>query len=370
VAPEPGAIRPRAYGDSMIVQLTRFVFFTSGVLGGYAVSRMLDWSEQLEGLPQEFVIILFIILGASIGFILGGMVGRELTRLYEHIESRIEEVGISDLVLGSVGLLLGLVVGLLVSYPLRLLQPRSVAFLSSVLLFGLSGYGGLRAFLTKRHEFARLFSRLTPAEDGAALEPAVRPKLLDTSAVIDARFTELLREGFLEPPLRLPRFVLAELQTLADSADDLKRARGRRGLDLLQSITGPQGQVEVFETDYADLRDVDEKLLRLGADTGGTVITVDYNLTKVARVAGVGVLNLNELSVALRPRILPGERLRVLVSREGREAGQGVAYLEDGTMVVIAGGRGAIGKEVDAEVTSVLQTSAGRMIFTKLQEAV
>lgn len=354
----------------MIVQLTRFVFFIGGVMGGYAVSRTADWAEQLDGLPQEFVIILFIILGASIGFVFGGMIGRELTLMYERAEERFGDVRFSDLILGSVGLLVGLLIAVLVSYPLRLVEPHVLAFLASVMIFGVVGYGGLRLFLTKRNDFARLFSRLEPQAADDSLAPAAStPTLLDTSAVIDGRFVELLHDGFLDPPLRVPGFVLFELQTLADSADDLKRARGRRGLDLLQT-TRNEDAIEVFDADYPDIKDVDSKLVKLATDTGGRLVTVDFNLTKVARLAGARVVNLNELSVALRPHILPGEMLRLHVSREGKEPDQGVGYLEDGTMVVISNARAAVGTEVSAEVTSVLQTSAGRMVFTRLREAV
>jgi rRNA-processing protein FCF1 len=195
-------------------------------------------------------------------------------------------------------------------------------------------------------------------------------KVLDTSAVIDGRFVELRELGLLEGEMRVPRFVLGELHTLADSADDMRRARGRRGLDLLARLKDVESQrVEVFEADFPDIPDVDNKLLRLAAETGAVVLTVDHNLTSVARVRGVGVLNLNEVASAMRPNHLPGERIRLRVAKEGKEPGQGVGYLEDGTMVVVAEGRDRIGRDADVEVTSVLQTSAGRMIFSRFSRA-
>ncbi|MBE0417843.1 MAG: hypothetical protein IBX63_08750, partial [Coriobacteriia bacterium] len=169
-----------------------------------------------------------------------------------------------------------------------------------------------------------------------------------------------------EGDLRVPRFVLGELHILSDSADDTRRARGRRGLDLLSRLRDEDSRrVEVFEADYPDIPDVDNKLLRLAAETGATVLTVDHNLTSVARVRGVAVLNLNEVASAMRPNHLPGERIRLRIAKEGKEQAQGVGYLEDGTMVVVADGRDHVGGEADVEVTSVLQTSAGRMIFSR-----
>ena len=188
--------------------------------------------------------------------------------------------------------------------------------------------------------------------------------LLDTSAVIDARFVELKRLGFLPGTLRVPRFVLAELQTLADSADETRRARGLRGLDLLASLP-PEDSVSVFESDYPDTPQVDDKLMRLAVDAKSSLVTVDYNLTKVARVRGIDVTNLNEAAAALRPNYIPGELMRLKVVKPGKESDQGVGYLDDGTMVVVQSGRALVGREADLEVTSVLQTSAGRMIFAR-----
>lgn len=350
----------------MIIQLTRFVFTVAGALAGIAVSNMLDWANQL-GLPGQvtLVIIIFIILGAAIGYLLGGIVGRELARVYNVIEERLAEYATTDLLLASVGLLIGLIVALIVTYPVRLVMKDPVAtFLVLMLIFGMCGYGGMRIALLKRRDFRLAFGRLN-AEDHASAQ--MLAKYLDTSAVIDGRFVELRRAGLLEGPLRVPRFVLGELQTLADSADDTKRARGKRGLDLLETVTGGELGPEVFQVDYAEIPDVDSKLLRLVRDAGGAVVTVDSNLTKVARVQGLAAVNLNEIASAMRPAYLPGESLKLMIVREGKEAEQGVGYLEDGTMVVVADGKRRIGEETDAEVTSVLQTAVGRMVFARVR---
>jgi len=196
----------------------------------------------------------------------------------------------------------------------------------------------------------------------------VRPPsitLLDTSAVIDGRFEAVRTAGFFPGDARVPRFVLVELQTLADSADDIKRARGRRGLDALARINTSGEAIAVFEAEYPDTPSVDAKLVRLARDTGGSIMTVDYNLMKVARAEGVVALNLNELAESMRPAFLPGDSMHLMIVKSGKEPGQGIGYLEDGTMVVVQDASDGIGHELTVEVSSVLQTSAGRMIFAR-----
>jgi uncharacterized protein YacL len=344
----------------MIVQLSRFVLATLGALAGLMVKDVIDWTSQI-GFPETLVIILFVILGCSIGFILGGILGRELTSASRYLEEYTRRMSAPDLVLATSGLLVGLVIALVGSTPFRDIQPSWLAISATVTMFVVLGYYGVRVAMLKRREFARLFPHL----GDELTEGASARKLLDTSAVIDGRFVELARGGILEGSLRAPRFVLAELQTLADSADDTRRARGRRGLDLLATLRSGPGAVEVFEADYPEVPDVDSKLVRLARDLDAEIVTVDYNLSQVARVQGVAVLNIAEIATALRPTHLPGEQIRISVVREGKEADQGVAYLEDGTMVVVASGRDRIGDDVDVIVTSVLQTSGGRMVFAR-----
>ena len=209
----------------------------------------------------------------------------------------------------------------------------------------------------------------TPA---ARLNPAGRfrtPKLLDTSVIIDGRIADLCETGFMEGEFVIPQFILQELQHISDSADLLKRARGRRGLDILNAIQKSDDVVvEIVEDDFPHVKEVDAKLVELGKKLDAKILTNDLNLNKVAELQGVQVLNINELSNALKPVVLPGETMRVFVLKEGKEAGQGVAYLDDGTMIVVDNAKRYIGKNVDVVVTSILQTSAGRMIFTRLRE--
>jgi uncharacterized protein YacL len=345
----------------MFVQLTRFVFATLGALAGLSVKDLIDWNQQI-GYSIPTVIILFVILGAAVGFILGGMIGREIERAYLFLEEYLRHMSLSDLILGVAGLLVGLVIALILSVPVRLLQPPAVALMGQALMFVVLGYLGARSALIKRKDVAAAFSRFAPE---SVESPRPTTKLLDTSAIIDGRFAELLRAGFVEGEARVPGFVLSELQTLSDSADDLRRARGRRGLDLLAALRTGDHPVEVFAMDYPEIPDVDSKLVRLALDTGAAMVTVDYNLTQVARVQGVDVLNINDLAAALRPNHLPGETIRLHVTREGKESDQGVGYLEDGTMVVVQNGRSLLGEMADVDVTSVLQTAGGRMVFAR-----
>ncbi len=194
-------------------------------------------------------------------------------------------------------------------------------------------------------------------------------KILDTSAIIDGRIADLCKTGFLEGVLIIPHFVLNELQKIADSSDPLRRNRGRRGLDILNKIQKEnQVSVRIFDMDYEDLAEVDTKLLRLARELEAKVVTNDFNLNKVAELYGVEVLNINDLSNAIKPVVLPGEEMMVHVLRDGKEYGQGIGYLEDGTMIVVEGGKNFIGLNIEILVTSVLQTSAGRMIFAKPKE--
>ena len=197
-------------------------------------------------------------------------------------------------------------------------------------------------------------------------ENKIPPKVLDTSVIIDGRIADICKTGFIEGKLVIPRFVLNELQHIADSSDDLKRVRGRRGLDILNIIQKELDiEVEITEKDFDDIPEVDSKLLKLAQVMNGKVVTNDYNLNKVAELQGVAVLNINELANAVKPVAIPGEEMVAQVVKEGKESNQGIAYLDDGTMIVVEGGKKHIGQTINVLVTSVLQTPAGRMIFGK-----
>jgi uncharacterized protein YacL len=230
-----------------------------------------------------------------------------------------------------------------------------------VLLFG---YVGISMGLTRASNWESLMAAVHRRQNGDQ-----NPIIVDTSVIIDGRIVDICKTGFIDGTLIVPRFVLKELQNIADSADVLRRMRGRRGLDIVKVLQEPESKVRlrVTEDDPAHIDEVDGKLVQLGRDYGAKVMTNDLNLNKVAQIEGVPVLNINDLANALKPAVLPDENMEVKIVKEGKEAYQGVGYLDDGTMVVVDGGKNYVGKDVSVIVTSVLQTSAGRMIFTKLQ---
>lgn len=325
-----------------------------------------------------------ILLGALVCFAFSRPLVERTMRLLSAAEGRMEKMSLQQVMLTSAGLVVGLVVAFLITQLVLSAGTSLITLSFSALMYvalgslgartGLRhGRDGKRRFLRRRAaEGADLAASVLDAEDTSAEEPydespRAGRKYLDTSVIIDGRILDIVRTGFLEGELVVPQFVLAELRHIADSGDGMRRARGRRGLDVLQKLQKESG-VTVDETDYPELSEVDVKLLRLCREGGGAVVTNDYNLNKVAGVTGIRVLNVNDLANAVKPILMTGEELRVQVVREGKEPGQGVAYLDDGTMIVIENGRRHVGQTITATVTTVLQTSAGRMIFTKAAE--
>jgi uncharacterized protein YacL len=231
------------------------------------------------------------------------------------------------------------------------------------------GYLGINVAIRKRDELFNLFTMFPWINKERHKDKAVnicQYKILDTSVIIDGRIADICKSGFIEGTLLIPGFVLEELQHIADSSDLLKRNRGRRGLDILNRIQKELGMyVQIDNRDFDEISEVDSKLVKLGQVLKAKIITNDYNLNKVAELQGVPVLNINELANAVKPVVLPGEEMVVHVVKDGKEFGQGVAYLDDGTMIVVDGGKRHIGETIGVLVTSVLQTAAGRMIFAK-----
>ena len=300
----------------------------------------------------------FLLAGLGMGAVAGGLILAG--------EYALRRLSFGIIVGGAVGLAGGLVLTGLVEWV------GSAVFDVETFLFHIGGlvfllglpYLGLVIGARFGHEqFPGPSGHASPGASNATT------KVLDTSVIIDGRVADLCETGFLEGPFLVPHFILNELQHIADSSDSLKRARGRRGLDILNKIQKmPDVDVRIVEEDFPHVKEVDAKLVVLAKKVGGRIITNDLNLNKVAELQGVRVLNINELCNALRPVVLPGETIRVFVLKEGKEAGQGVAYLDDGTMIVVDNARRCIGRNVDVTVTSVLQTTAGRMIFTRLKE--
>ena len=296
----------------------------------------------------------------------GALIGLAVGIFAILLEMAVRKAPVRALTGAVLGLAAGILLASLLALPIKGLPiSPELAGIGRFVIYAILGYFGLVFGAKKGSEFdfKKTISVLKAAPEASNV------KILDTSVIIDGRIADICETGFLEGVFVIPQFILHELQHIADSSDPLKRARGRRGLDILHRIQKiPFLDVRVIEEDFPKIKEVDTKLIALAKTKNGKVITNDFNLNKVAELQGVTVLNINELSNAVKPVVLPGELMRVFVLKEGKEFGQGVGYLDDGTMIVVENGRKFIGKTIDVAVTSVLQTTAGRMIFTKLKE--
>lgn len=331
-------------------------------------------------------ILLGAVLGGLIGFLASPYFIRCLKRFSAWVEQQLGKMPIHDVIAGAIGLAIGLIIANLLGYSFAKIP--IVGDYIPVIFSIVFGYLGITITIKKRQELTGLFDFVprfmkdfakmkemragasqAPAETAKAAAPKAEDKaykLLDTSVIIDGRIADICDTGFIEGTLLIPVFVLEELQHIADSSDVLKRTRGRRGLDILQRIRqSTKVKVEITNVDFDDIAEVDSKLVRLGQQVGGKIITNDYNLNKVAQLRGVEVLNINELSNAVKPVVIPGETMHVTIVKAGKEPGQGVAYLDDGTMIVVENGYHHMNESITVEVTSALQTAAGRMIFAK-----
>jgi len=309
------------------------------------------------------------VVGAVILFLVSNRLVDYIVNTVHWGEEMLLKLPIVDVMFGAIGLIIGLIVAFLLFLPISSIPIPVVGDLLPLLVSGLLGYLGFQVGFRKRDEIMAVFSigkKEKAKKDGNNITANVEHKILDTSVIIDGRIADICRTGFIEGALVIPGFVLAELQHIADSSDALKRNRGRRGLDILNKIQKElKVNVQIWEGDFEDVSEVDSKLIKLAKLLNGKVVTNDFNLNKVCELQGVPILNINDLANAVKPVVLPGEELTVQVIKDGKEYGQGVAYLDDGTMIVVEGGREYIGSDVDVLVTSVLQTSAGRMIFAK-----
>lgn len=392
----------------MLIRVIRFfVTVLLAVIGGvilHLASPVLTELISTEVLKTDmglYKLTMANVILIGVGMVVGGIAGylvspyfvAKLQKFSIWVEGQLSKMPLQDVIAGVVGLAIGLIIanllgGTFVNIPV-------IGNYLPVLFSIVFGYLGIHIVVRKQKEIGELFGRMMKlkkkprekqGEDGT-VQPAAQPvpaapampaggygsydslvgcKLLDTSVIIDGRIADICGTGFLDGKLLIPVFVLEELQHIADSADALKRVRGRRGLDILQKIRTESGlQVEIINQDFEDITEVDSKLIRLGQQLGGKIVTNDYNLNKVSELQGVPVLNINDLSNAVKPVVIPGENMHVTVVKEGKEQGQGIAYLDDGTMIVIENGRYHLSKAIEVEVTSALQTSAGRMIFAK-----
>ncbi len=341
--------------------------FAGLILGGVVGGQVASGRPSAVDLGRIHVplFIVGVVVGGLLGSLLALWVWRRFEQAMAWVLTRLAHVSLRDVALGLLGLGSGLVLAFLIGFPLSRI-PGIGGYLALAAALAL-GYLGYQLVMERRDELAGSLFRL---DRSGRVSPKTRgaPKVLDTSVIIDGRIADVVKAGFLEGPFLVPRSVLAELQRIADSSDTLRRNRGRRGLDILQRLQQELQAVQIAEDPKDGAGDVDGTLVALAKTVRGWIVTNDFNLNKVAALQGIRVLNINELSQALRPVVLPGEELAVQVIRDGKEAGKGVGYLDDGTMVVVEGGKKYIGETSEVVVTSVLQTVAGRMIFGRPKE--
>lgn len=311
------------------------------------------------------------LLGAIIFLFISAIIGKYVIDAVKRLEKSLSGKSLAFLLFGTIGTGIGLLLGALISIPLFNME---VVFFSNILpmiIMLLLAYLGFKVATTRQEEWRKLVGPKNKRTADDVLERKAdetfrKYKILDTSVIIDGRIYDVSKTGFLEGVLLIPNFVLYELQYIADSGDSLKRVRGRRGLDILNALQKEESvEVEMYEGDFEDIQEVDSKLIKLAKLLDGVVVTNDFNLNKVAEFQNVPVLNINALANAVKPVVIPGEQMRVLVVKDGTERQQGVAYLDDGTMIVVEDGQHFMNKELDVVVTSALQTAAGRMIFSK-----
>ena len=364
--------------NSMRKRLIKIVFAILGIGIGYS---FFPWAWRLANFNQPWLVnpIMNMFLGLVIMSFLGLLLSNPLEALIKKIESSLLHQKPEVLITEGISMIVGLVIAALIS---TLFSHSQLFFFNTILPVVLMIIFGYLGFIVGKMHFSdlpKLFAlkkkaesevvKATPEEE--VLERKVgenfyRYKLLDTNILIDGRIYDLAKTGFLEGTLIVPNFVLYELQYIADSGDSIKRVRGRRGLDILNKLrTEKLVPVEMYEGDFEDIQEVDTKLIKLAKLLDAEIITNDYNLNKVSEFQNVRVLNVNALAKSLKPRVIPGEKLNVMVIKNGTERQQGVAYLDDGTMIVVEDGRYFMNKTIEVEVTSAIQTDAGRMIFAK-----
>lgn len=355
----------------MFAKVMRVAFALIGFAAGYSFFTYFPILPSfVEGLPiwgYDFSAIVGAFLIGLIFFLLAPGFIKGLRYFVHWLERALLVIPGQDMVAGTVGIILGLLIGTLLVQPFKIIPfiGPYLPILSNLML----AWVGAMVAVKKREDIFGVFRISRSSLDGSVKEKGyVMAKILDTSVIIDGRIADICDAGFLDGKIIIPGFVLEELRHIADSSDALKRNRGRRGLDILNRIQKEINiPVHVLDDTEDEGLEVDSRLVKLAQRLGGKVVTNDYNLNKVCELQGVPVLNINELANAVKPVVLPGEEMDVQIIKDGKESGQGIAYLDDGTMIVVDGGRSYIGGEISVLVTSVLQTAAGRMIFARLK---
>jgi uncharacterized protein YacL len=349
--------------SDFVMRLFGMIIFS--IVGAYIG----NWIGRFDLQQQLLSTLTFGLVGALFGLVLTPYF---TTRPLRGLRSLLGRLSAETLFAALVGLVVGLVVSVLLAFPLSLL-PDPVGKILPFVGVMLFSYFGVSLFVMRQSDFANIVGALsTRREDGSPagnFPTSNRTTILDTSVIIDGRVADIAKTGFLPGTLLIPRFVLNELQYIADSPDNLRRARGRRGMEVLSELQKASSVVvRISDIDVEGVREVDDKLVILARQLKCPILTNDYNLNRIAELQGVPILNINELANAVKSVVLPGEALSISIIQEGKEANQGVGYMDDGTMVVIENGNKLIGKTVNVNVTKVLQTAAGRMIFAKPED--
>ena len=363
----------------MLKKIVKLISSIMGIAIGYIVGKVLitlgirqGIKVFVEPLYTGLILLIVILIFAIIFYFLSSFIYKGIIAIIDGFERNIQKLTVTEFLFGTLGLLVGLVFATLIGVPIS-----RIHFVIGPILFILidliGALVGIKIFIKRKDDILNLLTSIKKngiRDKKNKHNEKICPKILDTSVIIDGRIFDICQTGFVEGPLVIPGFVLNELRHISDSADGLKRNRGRRGLDILNKIQKELSiETQIYEEDFPEIAEVDAKLLKLAQVLNGKVVTNDFNLNKVAEFQGVPVLNINELANAIKPVLLPGEEMKVMVMKDGKESSQGIAYLDDGTMIVVEGGRKFINEEIIVVVTSVLQTAAGRMIFAKPKES-
>lgn len=341
-------------GSSRMVDVVRLIFIALLATAGFEVAIR-------TGAPTTYRVLLGAFLGAAIGFVLGGMFGRLTATTISGIEKELHRRAAAEIAMGVAGVLVGLAISFLVTMPLLLTLPPLASWPATIFIYLVLGWLGYRVAMARQEDLYSILG-LKPRTFGSG---RVEVNVIDTSVLIDGRIVDLAATGFLEGTFLIHSGVLAELQRIADSSDSGRRGRGRRGLDNLARLQ-KDPRVEVVLVEEEGYGDVDAALVRFARERGATLVTADVNLAKVAEAVSVPVRSINALAAALRQPLAPGDEVVLKLVKEGREHGQAVGYLEDGTMVVVEEAAEMMGSEVRAKVTNMLQTPSGRMVFASL----
>ncbi|MGM0420182.1 MAG: PIN/TRAM domain-containing protein [Bacillota bacterium] len=363
----------------MLKRVIRVILTIFGAIIGYNFIIMLGLANDIvisfNNLGSIFTSTQFIgiLVGASVGFFILSIIVEKLLQFFLSFERRFKEITWQKTAIGIMGLIIGLIFGALINFAFSIPKIPRLGLPLQIVINIVAAYLGFSLAISKEGNISDfLFAQSKNVANYNSDEERTdlsANKILDTSVIIDGRIADICKTGFIEGSLIIPEFILEELRHIADSSDVLKRNRGRRGLDILKQMQKDEGiNVEIIDKDFEEIVEVDSKLVKLAKIMTGIIVTNDYNLNKVAELQGVRVLNINELANAVKPVVLPGEEMDVRVIKEGKEDGQGIGYLDDGTMIVVDEGVNHIGENISVLVTSILQTAAGRMIFAKLKE--